>query len=224
LSRKTTAGTTAPPQPLATVPLLVRTWGRAPRFQPSATLVDAGRGRGFRLRDRRTSDSLFARKEGLAMPDEQRMAALDPSTIPERSGSGYPEPFRTAVAGRAKRALGDAFGLTQFGVNLVRLPPGCWSSQRHWHSHEDEFVYVVEGELTLVTDAGEQLMRPGMVAGFKAGQADGHHLINRSERPASYLEIGTRIAEDEAVYSDIDMELRRRPEGHVFVHKNGESY
>jgi len=159
------------------------------------------------------------------MPEEHRTAALDPRTLPERRGSGYPEPFRTAVAGRAKRALGDAFGLTQFGVNLVHMPPGCWSSQRHWHSHEDEFVYVVDGELTLVTDAGEHPLRAGMVAGFPAGQADGHHLINRSDRPATYLEIGSRLPEvDEAVYSDIDMELRLRGGSQVFVRKNGEPY
>jgi uncharacterized cupin superfamily protein len=150
--------------------------------------------------------------------------ALDPNEMPERRGSGYPEPFRRAVEGRVKRALGDPFGLSQYGVNLVELPPGCWSSQRHWHSHEDEFVYVVSGELTLVTDAGEQPMHPGMVAGFPAGRADGHHLINRSSKPAVYLEVGTRIAADEVVYSDIDMELRHRPEGQVFVHKNGEPY
>ncbi len=159
------------------------------------------------------------------MTDDPRAPALDPATLPGRSGSGYPAPFRDAVAGRIKRALGDAFGLTQFGINLVEMPPGCWSSQRHWHSHGDELVYVVSGELTLVTDAGEELMGPGMVAGFKAGKADGHHLINRSNAPAVYLEIGTRIAEDGAVYSDIDMEARPLPEGgHVFVHKNGEPY
>jgi uncharacterized cupin superfamily protein len=159
------------------------------------------------------------------MPDNQRTAALDPGTLPERRGSGYPEPFRTAVAGRAKHALGDPFGLTQFGVNLVHMPPGCWSSQRHWHSHEDEFVYVVDGELTLVTDAGEHTLRAGMVAGFPAGRADGHHLINRSDAPATYLEIGSRRPEvDEAVYSDIDMELRLRDGDQVFVHKNGEPY
>jgi uncharacterized cupin superfamily protein len=158
------------------------------------------------------------------MSDDLRRPAVDPATLPARSGSGYPAPFCDPVAGRIKRALGDPFGLSQFGVNLVEMPPGCWSSQRHWHSHEDEFVYVVSGELTLVTDAGEQHMGPGMVAGFKAGRADGHHLINRSDQPAVYLEIGSRIAEDEAVYSDIDMELRLRPEGQVFVHKNGEPY
>jgi uncharacterized cupin superfamily protein len=159
------------------------------------------------------------------MSDDLRRPAVDPATLPPRRGSGYPEPFRAAVEGRIKRVLGDAFGLTQFGINLVEMPPGCWSSQRHWHSHEDEFVYVVSGELVLVTDAGEQPMRKGMVAGFKAGRADGHHLINRSSAPAVYLEIGTRIAEDETVYSDIDMEARPLPEGgHVFVHKNGEPY
>jgi uncharacterized cupin superfamily protein len=157
------------------------------------------------------------------MPDDQQ-AALDPGTLPERRGSGYPEPFRAAVAGRAKRALGDAFGLTQFGVNLVRLPPGCWSSQRHWHSHEDELVMVVEGELTLVTDAGKQPLRPGMVAGFPAGRNDGHHLINRTDREAVYLEIGSRHDADEVVYSDIDMELRRRGEDHVYVRKDGAPY
>jgi uncharacterized cupin superfamily protein len=158
------------------------------------------------------------------MPDDQQ-AALDPRTLPERRGSGYPEPFRRAVADRVKRALGDAFGLTQFGVNLVHLPPGCWSSQRHWHSHEDEFVFIVEGELVLVTEAGERPMRPGMVAGFPAGRADGHHLINRSDRPATYLEIGSRRRDaDEVVYSDIDMELRLRGGNHAFVRKNGEPY
>jgi uncharacterized cupin superfamily protein len=158
------------------------------------------------------------------MAEDPGRRAIDPKDLPGRRSSGYPAPFRAAVEGRIKRALGDPFGLSQFGVNLVELPPGCWSSQRHWHSHEDELVYVVSGELVLVTDAGEQLMRAGMVAGFKAGRADGHHLINRSDAPATYLEIGTRIAEDGAVYSDIDMEARSRPEGHVYVHKNGEPY
>jgi uncharacterized cupin superfamily protein len=160
------------------------------------------------------------------MPDDLRCQALDPATLPARSGSGYPEPFRGAVAGRVKRALGDPCGLTRFGANLVELPPGCWSSQRHWHSHDDELVYVVSGELTLVTDAGAHRLGPGMIAGFPAGATDGHHLINRSDRPATYIEIGTRVDQDEAVYSDIDMELRRAPEGdgYVFVHKNGEPY
>jgi uncharacterized cupin superfamily protein len=158
------------------------------------------------------------------MPDDLRCQAIDPATLPVRQGSGYPEVFRTAVAGRAKRRLGDPCGLTQFGANLVELPPGCSSSQRHWHSHEDELVYVVSGELVLVTDAGEERLGPGMIAGFPAGTANGHHLINRSDRPASYIEIGTRVDADEVVYSDIDMELRHRPEGLVYVHKSGEPY
>ena len=153
------------------------------------------------------------------------LPALDPSAVPAREGSNYPPPFAADVAGRRKRPLGDATGLTQFGVNLVELPPGCWSSQRHWHSHEDEFVWVVEGELVLVTDAGEQVLGPGMAAGFPAGKPDGHHLINRTDRPARYLEVGSRRDEvDEAVYADIDMELRRRDGRHVYVKKSGEPY
>ena len=108
---------------------------------------------------------------------------------------------------------------------MVELPPGCWSSQRHWHSHEDEFVYVLEGELTLVTDAGEQVLRAGMAAGFPAGQPDGHHLINRTDRPAVYLEVGTRREDvDEVDYPDIDMAVRQGPDGQRFVKKSGEPY
>ena len=110
--------------------------------------------------------------------------ALDPQSVERHSGSGYPAAFREPVAARSWRRLGDALGLTQFGVNLVTLPPGTWSSQRHWHSREDEFVYVLEGELVLVTDGGEQVMRAGMAAGFPAGEPDGHHFVNRTARPA----------------------------------------
>jgi uncharacterized cupin superfamily protein len=113
---------------------------------------------------------------------------LDPSEVPVRRGGGYPHPYAEPLRGREKRALGDPLGLTQFGVNLVTLPPGNWSSQRHWHANEDEFVYIVEGEVTLVTDAGETILGPGMTAGFPAGGADGHHLINRSDKPVVYLE------------------------------------
>ena len=159
------------------------------------------------------------------MTDRPRAPALDPATVAARVGSVYPEPFRDAVAGRAKRALGDRLGLTEFGVNLVELPPGCWSSQRHWHSHEDEFVYVLDGEATLVTDAGEQVLGPGMAAGFPAGVRDGHHLINRTDRPVTYLEVGTRMpGRDEVVYPDIDMELRQRSGGRRYVRRNGEPY
>lgn len=159
------------------------------------------------------------------MHEDLRCRAVDPAALPARSGSGYPEPFRKAVAGRVKRALGDPCGLTQFGANLVELPPGCWSSQRHWHTHEDEFVYVLDGELTLVTDGGEQVLRAGMAAGFPAGKADGHHLINRSDRPATYLEVGTRRDDvDECDYSDIDMAVRHQDGRQMFVRKNGEPY
>jgi uncharacterized cupin superfamily protein len=151
--------------------------------------------------------------------------AIDPATLPARRGSSYPEPFRNEVEARIKRALGDPCGLTQFGVNLVELPPGCWSSQRHWHSHEDELVYVLEGELTLVTDAGEQVLRAGTAAGFPAGKPDGHHLINRTGRPAVYLEVGTRREDvDEVDYPDIDMAVRQTRDGQRFVRKSGEPY
>jgi uncharacterized cupin superfamily protein len=159
------------------------------------------------------------------MATRLRSPALDPQTVPARRGSSYPAPFKAAVESREKRPLGDALGLSQFGVNLVLLPPGCWSSQRHWHSHEDEFVYVLEGELTLVTDAGEQVLGAGMAAGFPAGKPDGHHLINRTDRPATYLEVGSRRDDvDEVDYSDIDMAVRHRDGTQVFVTKSGEPY
>ena len=121
---------------------------------------------------------------------------LDPETVTPRRGSAYRHPFTEKLAGRVKRALGDALGLTNFGVNLVRLGPGDWSAPRHWHSREDEFVYVLEGEVTLVTEAGEQVLGPGMAAGFPAGVEDGHHLVNRGDSAASYLEVGDRDPAD----------------------------
>jgi uncharacterized cupin superfamily protein len=159
------------------------------------------------------------------MAQRLRSPALDPQTVPARQGSSYPAPFRAEVESRQKRPLGDALGLSQFGVNLVLLPPGCWSSQRHWHTDEDEFVYVLEGELTLVTDAGEQLLRPGTAAGFPAGKADGHHLINRTGRPAIYLEVGSRRDDvDQVDYPDIDMAVRLVDGRQMFVRKSGEPY
>lgn len=146
--------------------------------------------------------------------------AIDPKVLPTDTETSYPAQFRSEVAGRTKKVLGDAFGLTQYGVNLVELPPGAWSAQRHWHSHEDEFVYVVEGELTLVTDAGEQVLNAGMVVGFPAGDSNGHHLVNRSTQPARYLEIGDRNTLDECHYPDIDLFLS----GGAFIHKNGKPY
>jgi uncharacterized cupin superfamily protein len=132
---------------------------------------------------------------------------LDPNTVEAIGRSGYPEPYRSRVLPRHKRRLGDALGLTRIGINQTTLPPGKESSMRHWHTHEDEFVYVLEGELVLRTEAGEQLLRAGMCAGFPAGVPDGHHLINRSDRPATYLEISNRDRADGAYYADADVDL-----------------
>jgi uncharacterized cupin superfamily protein len=145
---------------------------------------------------------------------------IDFKTVATRTGSGYPAPFDAACAKRMRHRLGDAAGLTDFGVNLLRLPPGSWSSQRHWHHLEDEFIYVVEGEVALLTDAGEELLRAGDCAGFKAGVPDGHHLINRSSRDALVLEVGSRKAGERGEYSDIDMCFG--PDG--FTHKDGKPY
>jgi uncharacterized cupin superfamily protein len=134
--------------------------------------------------------------------------ALDPRTVEAVVRSGYPEPYRSRVLPREKRRLGDALGLTRIGINHTTLPPGKESAMRHWHTLEDEFVYVLEGEVVLRTGAGEQLLSAGMCAGFPAGADDGHQLINRSARPAVYLEISNRDAADSAHYSDPDVELR----------------
>jgi uncharacterized cupin superfamily protein len=133
------------------------------------------------------------------------MPKIDLSTAPEGSGSRYPTPFDEPCRRRVWRRVGDAAGLTQFGVNLVHLAPGVWSSQRHWHSHEDEFVYVLEGQVVLVTDAGDETLRPGDCAGFKAGVRDGHCFQNRSDADAVLLVVGSRSDEDHGEYSDIDM-------------------
>jgi uncharacterized cupin superfamily protein len=148
---------------------------------------------------------------------------IDLTKIPVKTGSGYPTPFDLPCAARARQRLGDAAGLTDFGVNLLRLPPGAWSSQRHWHSAEDEFVFIVEGEVVLVTDAGEELLRSGDCAGFKAGVKDGHHLQNRSGRDAILLEVGSRrVAEDEGEYPDIDLRFLKNDAG--FAHRDGTLY
>ena len=156
--------------------------------------------------------------------DTLRPPALDPATVEPRRRYPYPEPFRAAVVGREKRGLGDALGLTNFGVNLTTLPPGAASAQRHWHSKQDEFVFIVEGELTLVTDGGEQVLRAGMAAGFPAGKADGHMVVNKSDRDAVYLEVGDRTAGDEVDYPDIDMLVRHIDGEPRFVHKDGKPY
>ncbi len=148
----------------------------------------------------------------------------DPSKVEGRRGTIYPAEFAAGFEGRIKRALGNAGGLTQFGVNLTTLEPGAASAHRHWHAREDEFIYVVDGELTLITDAGEELLRPGMAAAFPAGEANGHQLLNKSAHPASYLEIGTRSADEDAEYPDIDLRLQKRAGKVVFLHKSGEPY
>jgi uncharacterized cupin superfamily protein len=137
--------------------------------------------------------------------------ALDPAGVEVISRSGYPEPYRSRVMPRHKRRLGDALGLTRIGINLTMLPPGKESSMRHWHTHEDEFVYVLEGEVVLRTDAGEQLLRAGMCAGFPAGVTDAHQLVNRGDRPALYLEVSNRDPADGASYADPDVDLMWNP-------------
>ena len=144
-------------------------------------------------------------------------------SVPVVMGSGYPAPFDAPCAARARQRLGDAAGLTDFGVNLLRLAPGVWSSQRHWHSAEDEFVFIVEGEVVLVTDVGEEILRAGDCAGFKAGVQDGHHLQNRSARDALVLEVGSRrVAEDEGEYPDIDLRALKGRAG--YTHRDGTPY
>jgi uncharacterized cupin superfamily protein len=136
----------------------------------------------------------------------------------------YPAPFSDVLKGREKSKLGDVAGLTQFGVNIATLPPGTWSSQRHWHQNEDEFIYVLEGEIVLVEDSGEVTLKVGEAAGFKANSGNGHCLINRSGRVARYLEVGTRAGRDTVIYSDIDMRLERDGSTRRYLHKSGEPY
>jgi uncharacterized cupin superfamily protein len=156
--------------------------------------------------------------------DRRLTPAFKAMDVPARTGSGYPEPFRSQVAGREKRALGEVAGLANFGVNLVRLPPGSPSSMRHFHSREDEFVYVLEGEVVLQTDAGEQVLTAGMCAGFPAGVADGHRLVNRSNAVVVYLEVGDRHMGDAVEYPDIDLRGEAKRAGFVFTRNDGTPY
>lgn len=150
------------------------------------------------------------------------MSRLDLSSIPVVSGTDYPEPFAEAVDGRTRQALGDAGGLTQFGANLVELQPGTASSQRHWHSHEDEFLMMVSGELILITDEGETLMRAGDCAAFPAGRPNGHHLVNRGWGPGVFLVVGSRNPADVPTYPDVD--LRYDGATGSYTHKDGTPY
>jgi uncharacterized cupin superfamily protein len=154
------------------------------------------------------------------------MPKIDVASIPARIGSKYPAPFDEPCRARQNQLLGNAVGLTQFGVNLTRLPPGVWSSQRHWHEREDEFVYVLAGEVWLVSDAGEELLQRGECAGFKAGVRDGHHLQNRSAEDALVLTVGTRDDQDSGEYPDIDMVFKagRYSGKGGYARKNGTPY
>jgi len=150
------------------------------------------------------------------------MPKVDIASVPVRRGCGYPPPFDAPCASRTRQRLGDAGGLRDFGVNLMTLGPGGWSSQRHWHSHEDEFVFVLEGELTLVEDEGETLLRAGECAAFAKNTGNGHHLINKAAVTAVYLELGSRQPDDLTTCSDIDM-MSSNADGR-FVHKDGSPY
>jgi uncharacterized cupin superfamily protein len=166
-----------------------------------------------------------AEKES-AMSEEARPQAIEAATAPVAPpGRGYPEPFASQVTGRVRRPLGDLFGLTNFGVNLTRLPPGGRSALRHTHTREDEFIYILEGAPVLVTNAGETPLRPGLCAGFKAGDGNAHHLLNRTMHDVVYLEIGDRNSGDTVVYPDDDIGRALAPDGRrCFVHRDGRPY
>jgi len=153
-----------------------------------------------------------------------KLPAVDPATVATRRASIYPEPFKSRMGDRAKQRLGEACGLTKFGVNLVTLGPGGQSALRHWHTLQDEFVYVLSGEVVLVTNDGEQTLTAGMCAGYPAGAKNGHHFINRSESPATYLEIGNRVDGDNAFYPDDDLLWGEDENGMYAAHKDGTRY
>ena len=153
------------------------------------------------------------------------MPKIDIASAPVRTSTIYPPPYDKVTVGREKIALGNLAGLTQFGVNLTRLKPGAWSSLRHWHENEDEFVFVIDGELTLIEDGGGTVLKAGECAGFPAGARNGHHLVNTSARDATYLEFGTRAPSEYSVYSDIDLAVTRDGKDFRFTRKStGEPY
>ena len=157
------------------------------------------------------------------MPDDFSPAAIEAATAPARVPVfTFPEPLASLMKGRARHPLGNQFGLTNFGVNLAYLPPGSISAPRHHHSHQDEFLYILEGTPVLVTNAGETALRPGMCAGFKAGSGNAHHLRNRSDTTVVYLEIGDRTAGDVVAYPDDDVQIVQLPDGRLqVVRKDG---
>lgn len=149
------------------------------------------------------------------------MPVIDMTKLTPRTGSIYPEPYAAMVKGRSSLRLGDAGGLTQFGANLVTLEPGAISSLRHWHENEDEFVMVTEGECVLVQDEGETVMRPGDCAAFPAGSTNGHHFVNRTDRPARFLVVGTRAPREVAHYSDEDFVIEMGGGKTRFTYRDG---
>ncbi len=155
------------------------------------------------------------------MTEPAAVVAVD---VKAESGASYPEPFDARMGGANWRRLGNVFGLTQFGINLETFQPGAQSALRHWHTLSDEFVYVLEGEMVLRTDAGETLLRPGMCAGFRAGARNAHHLVNRSDRPARLLVIGSRVPGDNCFYPDDDLLWVDTAAGSHAAHKDGRRY
>jgi uncharacterized cupin superfamily protein len=152
------------------------------------------------------------------------MPKIDVSKVPERGGTGYPAHLQELVSGRFRKRLGDVGGLDQFGVNLCRLEPGSGSSLRHWHHKEDEFVYVLSGEATLIEDDGETVLKPGDAASFKAGVANGHHIVNRTQKDVVFLEIGTRANDEIAEYSDVDLRAVAKGRVWTFTRKDGSEF
>ncbi|HYQ07624.1 MAG TPA: cupin domain-containing protein [Xanthobacteraceae bacterium] len=152
------------------------------------------------------------------------MPKLDIEALPIDTRTPYPPPFDRVVYGRERRRLGNAAGLDQFGVNLTTLRPGAASALRHWHECEDEFVYVLEGEVVLIENGGETVLKAGDAAGFKANSSNGHHLVNRTTNDAVYLEIGTRAKHERVQYPDVDLVAVRDDNGMRFTHKNGDPY
>jgi uncharacterized cupin superfamily protein len=152
------------------------------------------------------------------------MPKIDIAKVPLDTTTNYPPPFNKAVEGRSRKRLARAAGLDQFGVNVCTLKPGAASSQRHWHEKEDELVYVLDGEVVLVEDGGETVLKPGDAAAWKAGVANGHCLVNRSDRDAVFIEVGARASSEHAYYSDIDMMVERGDKGARYTRKNGEPY
>ena len=172
------------------------------------------------------SSILHGRRTARALGDDEHriMPKIDIAKIQIDAGSNYPEPLRRVVAGRARKRLGNAAGLDQFGVNLTTLKPGAASALRHWHQKEDELVFILEGEVVLIDNSGETVLRPGDAAGFKANDPNGHHLVNKSGLDAVLLEIGTRSKHESAEYPDVDLLVIRDDKGSRYTRKNGEPY